>query len=239
MARFLLIDQGNTRCKWFLVNNKEWSDIQYASFVSESIEVLPDADHCILSSTKHISEETIQLLENKYRSFILLKGSTPLPLENAYLTQLTLGPDRIANAAAASAIYPNKHVLIIDVGTCITYDFVHATDGFLGGSISPGIHLRIKAMNGYTDKLPLVEPVKNPPLVGESTEQALQSGAVNGIIAETLGTIEFYRSQYPSLLSVITGGDAHHFDNHLKSTIFADSKFTFKGLLEILKFHVT
>jgi len=237
--KYLILDQGNTRCKaqvFFdgeVINNQNFASIEEAFDGFDSSIV-----NCIFSSTRNVTEKTKQRLASIFSNFIFLTGDTPLPILVDYTTKSTLGPDRIANAVGAWNKFPNKHVLVIDIGTCMTFDFLHAQRGFLGGSISPGMRLRAQAMNDYTDKLPLIEPEANTKLIGQSTSECLRSGVVKGIQAEIWGTIDFYRSYYPSLIVVLTGGDLSYFDYGLKNFIFADSKLTTKGLYQILLHHV-
>ncbi|MGB0423409.1 MAG: type III pantothenate kinase [Flavobacteriales bacterium] len=237
--KYLVLDQGNTRCKaQVFMGDEVISSMNYAC-IDEAFEDFDSSlSRCIFSSTRNVSKETQDQLKALFNQYVFLDGDTDLPIEVEYASKTTLGPDRIANAVGAWNKFPNKHVLVIDIGTCMTFDFLHATRGFLGGSISPGLKLRAKAMNDYTDKLPLVQPNKDVNLIGNNTKQCLESGVVNGIRSEIWGTINAYRSYYPSALVVLTGGDHSYFDYGLKNFIFADSKLTTKGLYQILLHHV-
>lgn len=160
-----------------------------------------------------------------------------LPFQLDYLTPETLGLDRIALAAAAIGQYPSQDCLVIDAGTCITYDFVSADGVYQGGAISPGVEMRFKAMEHFTAKLPLSDRSYFKDIIGKSTHGSLASGVVSGVKEEVKGTIEHYVERFPELITIITGGDASLFDDLLKNTIFAAPDFLLKGLNNILDYH--
>ncbi len=190
----------------------------------------------IISSVVNYSREIIDYLNTLYSPCIELDHSTPIPLKNRYRTPETLGYDRIAAAVGAYTIYPGKTVLVIDAGTAITYDIVNSEGEYLGGNISPGLEIRFKSLNKYTNRLPHLErPEEKPPLVGETTKEAIQSGIVNGVLFEMDGFIEAMSQKYPSLQVVLTGGDAKYFAGKLKSSIFVDLNLNLIGLNRILE----
>jgi type III pantothenate kinase len=182
------------------------------------------------------SREIIDYLGNLYETCIELDHSTPIPLENSYRTPETLGYDRIAAAVGAYTIYPGKNVLVIDAGTAITYDIVTSEGTFVGGNISPGLDIRFKSLNKYTNRLPQLErPGEKPGLLGSSTSEAIQSGIVNGLLFEVDGFIEAFKGKYAKLQVVLTGGDAKYFEGKLKSSIFVDLNLNLIGLNRILE----
>jgi len=190
----------------------------------------------IISSVVNYSREIIDYLNNLYSTCVELNHSTPIPLENRYLTPETLGYDRIAAAVGAYTICPGKNVLVIDAGTAITYDIVTSRGEFLGGNISQGIEIRFKSLHKYTSRLPQLErPKEVPPLVGSSTREAIQSGIINGLLFEMDGFIGAISQKYPKLEVVLTGGDAKYFVGKLKSTIFVDPNLNLIGLNRILE----
>ena len=66
---------------------------------------------------------------------------------------------------------------MIDVGTCITYDFINNSNEYLGGGISPGFNLRMKALSSFTENLPRVNfKIKSTPLIGTNTKESIESG---------------------------------------------------------------
>ena len=190
----------------------------------------------IISTVVNYSREIIDYLSNLYNICIELDHATPIPLINKYRTPGTLGFDRIAATVGAYTIYPNTNVLVIDAGTAITYDIVTSQGEFLGGNISPGLEIRFKALNKFTNRLPLLAPPdEKPPLLGGSTREAIQSGIVNGLIFEIDGFIGAISQNYPALRVVLTGGDAKYFVGKLKSSIFVDLNLNLIGLNRILE----
>ncbi len=170
--------------------------------------------------------------------FLALSHTTPLPLENLYKTPETLGKDRIAAIVATSINYKGENVLVIDMGTCVTYDFLNANNQYLGGAISPGFEMRFKALNTFTGKLPKVEYKQDTPeLIGNSTKNSILSGVFNGLKHEIQETINQYNLQYNNLKVVLTGGDIKLFDLEPKNRIFADKFLVLKGLNEILNYN--
>lgn len=166
-----------------------------------------------------------------------LDHQTPLPYKNNYSTPETLGGDRIAVVAAAYNRFPGQNVLIIDIGTCITYDFLSKEGNFNGGGISPGIQLRFKAMHQFTARLPLVQENKNPPLIGSSTAASMQSGVMHGIQAEIEGMIRKYSDIYEDLTILTGGGDNKYFDKQFNYSIFAATNLVIEGLKVISDFN--
>ena len=189
----------------------------------------------IISSVK---KEVLEFSKKiKHRNPIILEAQTPIPFLNHYNTKDTLGLDRIAAVAGAQALMNNSNKLIIDIGTCITYDFIDRSNQYKGGGISPGVVLRFKAMNSYTSKLPSVETFEASPLIGNSTKEALVSGVINGITAELEGIIDQYRTLFPDLKVFVCGGGLNCFESKLKTTIFAAPKLVLIGLNRILEYN--
>ena len=190
----------------------------------------------IISSVVNDSREMVDYLGMLFDNCIELDHHTPIPLINRYRTPDTLGYDRIAAAVGAYTIYPEKNVLVIDAGTAITYDLVTGGGEYLGGNISPGMAIRFKSLNKYTNRLPLLEPsIEEPPLLGSSTKEAIQSGIINGILFELDGFIGDVSRLHPELKVVLTGGDAKYFEGKLKSSIFVDLNLNLIGLNRILE----
>lgn len=164
-------------------------------------------------------------------------GITPIPIENKYKSPLTLGADRLAAAVGANYLNPNRDILIIDIGTCVTFDFVTASGEYLGGNISPGPTMRLKALNRYTSRLPLVDRAGEVLDYGTDTETAIRSGVLNGIKYEIEGYIHFFLAKYPQLFVYLTGGV--HLNLHFSEKIvtFADDYIVPKGLNRILDYN--
>lgn len=158
-----------------------------------------------------------------------------LPFINTYHTPKTLGIDRICNVVAALALHPKQNVLVVDVGTCIKFDFLNANGEYCGGSISPGIALRYRSLNNYTANLPLLYPSEWK-LVGSTTEESLHSGVMGSVVSEITWRIQEYRNLYETLTVYLTGGDAHYFDMGQKNSIFVDENLTLKGIYALYLF---
>ncbi|WP_340064594.1 type III pantothenate kinase [Ascidiimonas aurantiaca] len=169
---------------------------------------------------------------------IVLKADTPVPFTNKYHTPHTLGVDRIALAAAAVSTYPGKNVLVIDAGTCITYDFVNREGEYLGGAIAPGLQMRYKSLPQFTAGLPLVDHRLIPEdYIGTTTQSAILSGVYFGLVNEINGVIAEYSKRFIDLTVILTGGDMQILSIKLKSTIFANPKFLLEGLNYILEYN--
>jgi type III pantothenate kinase len=162
---------------------------------------------------------------------------TPIPIRNLYRTPQTLGVDRLAAVIAAYTTKPHHPALVIDAGTCITYDFIDEHGQYQGGNISPGMEMRLKALHEFTSKLPKIEVSGETPDYGYSTETAIRSGVIRGIEHEISGYIQHLKKNYPSLLVFLTGGNEFSFDTNLKSGIFADGFLVLKGLNRILDYN--
>ena len=232
----LVLDIGNTFIKLAVFNKnilletsvqKELDDSLIDSFFQKY-----KITNCIFSSVTNNNKNEILL--KKY-NFLPLTHLTPLPLSLNYKTPETLGIDRIAAVVGAKSSFDNIDLLVIDLGTCVTFDFVNSKGEYLGGSISPGFNMRFEALNYFTEKLPLIEFKKeNLMLIGDSTEKSIISGVYNGMKNEINGIINAYISQYTTLKIVVTGGDFNLFDLEPKNRIFADKFLVLKGLNEIL-----
>ena len=189
-------------------------------------------------SEEQLKDEFSKITPNIY----LLKSNTPVPLTKRYDTPETLGADRVAAAVGAKVLYPKNNCLVIDMGTCITYDLVDAEDNFHGGIISPGVRMRFKAMNTFTKRLPLLEPdgIPNgiPELIGKNTKHAMQSGVMNGLLAEINGLIEEYDKVLTNINVIFCGGDATYFANRIKKPNFVVPELVLIGLNRILEYNV-
>jgi type III pantothenate kinase len=170
---------------------------------------------------------------------IIFSANTPIPLKNLYKSSATLGSDRLAASVGAFSFYPDKNVLTIDAGTCLKYNFVTAQNEYIGGAISPGLTMRLKAMNEFTHALPLIEIDKNfIDLVGTNTKDSMLSGALIGAVAEVDGIINKYLLNYANLQVVLTGGDADYLGKQLKNRLFANQNLLLYGLNTILNYNL-
>jgi type III pantothenate kinase len=186
----------------------------------------------ILSSVINHRPEIENLLAAKTK-FHKLSHLSKLPFITAVGKPETIGADRLALAAAVVYFYPKQHNLVIGMGSCVTYNFINNDHEFLGGGISPGMEMRMKALNQYTAKLPIVKPDGNVPLIGYDTVTNILSGVVMGMANEIDGFIEAYKQRYSNFNVHLTGGDIVYLASHLKNQIFADPELIFKGLYAI------
>lgn len=242
----LIIDAGNTKIKWAVYQNGQlldkqigsaWDDIDLPVLLSS----FPDISNCMISSTRSEWIHLEEVMQSYSISLFRLSHLIPLPIQMTYNPPQTLGLDRIAGAAGAQLTFPDENVLIIDVGTAITYDLLSSEGLFLGGNISPGLEIRYRSLNRYTDNLPLLDynekfDVSELDLLGSSTEEAINAGVYNGILYEITGYINTLINKYNGLRVILTGGTAEYFVEKLKNPIFVDPNLVLKGLNHILEF---
>ncbi|MGI4749156.1 MAG: type III pantothenate kinase [Janthinobacterium lividum] len=161
------------------------------------------------------------LLEKQLRTF-RFHYQMAKSIKNHYQYPEKLGLDRLATVIGAHLLYPKNSNLVIDAGTCVTYDLVDAEGNYDGGSISPGLKMRFKALKYYTKKLPLIEAEAGfDKSFGSNTQEAILSGVQNGLRFEAEGFISNQLKHQPKTNILLTGGDLNFFDTHLKSSIFA------------------
>ena len=236
MIKTLCLDFGNTRLKAavFFGEDLNQSFILKDDGVDDLTSVIKEfkPDHSILSSVVNHVDQIENVLSNNTR-FHKLTNLSKLPFTIPVGKPETMGADRLAIAAAAVYLFPQKNNLAIGLGSCITYNFINCNHQFLGGSISPGMEMRFKAMNHYTAKLPLVKANWNVPLIGYDTTTNLQTGVVLGIAEEIDGIIEEYKKRFGNFNVLLTGGDIGYFEPHFKNEIFANPDLLFKGLYAI------
>jgi type III pantothenate kinase len=235
----LVIDIGNTLTKIAIFSNNQiiFNNNYDSLAINELKELLNKFNivNSIIAEVKNFESDLQSVLVEK-TNFFKLNENTKLPFNNKYTTPTTLGKDRIAVISAASKLFPNNNVLVIDIGTCITFDVIDASNNYLGGAISPGLEMRFKSLEHFTGKLPLVklEEKNEPRFIGDSTVNSIKSGVYYGIKHEIEGVIKSYEEQYADLKIVLTGGNAERFELAPKNRIFADKFFVLKGLNEIL-----
>jgi type III pantothenate kinase len=229
----ICFDFGNTRLKAAIFEGDQFIEEivlpNDESFTIERLLTIHQPQKTILSSVIHHNPAIENILASGSR-FHKLSHLTRANFTTPVGKPETIGADRLALAAAAVYYYPGKNNLVIGLGTCITYNFINQYHQFIGGSISPGMEMRFKAMQVFTAKLPLVQPDWNFPLIGYDTKTNLQSGVIAGIAFEIGGFIDSYAAKYDNFNVVLTGGDTTYFAGQLKNRIFADSNFLFKGL---------
>lgn len=238
----LVVDIGNTLVKMAIFNGKETGTIW--TFRVKEVEVFlhnfnkyrPYAAS-ILSAVRDYPSVIRENL-SRVSHFIELDEKISLPLKNLYETPSSLGKDRLASACGGHTLFPEEDVIVINTGTCITYDVVTAGGEYLGGSISPGLTMRLKALHTFTGRLPLLSPVSTVDVPGKNTHDSILSGALLGAIEEVNGMVARYRKVYPAARVVLSGGDTAFFENQLKSDIFVTQNIVLLGLNEILDYNV-
>ena len=233
----LVIDCGNTRIKWAFFKNRgvihEHGIAEYVALdsIQKKIE---QASGIVLSDVSGRFNHELLAMQ---QSVINLTSSTPLPIVLDYHTPETLGNDRIAAAVGAHFEYPNHNCLVIDAGTCITVDLTTKNGVYTGGSIAPGLQMRLNAMHHFTGQLPRLTPDRDFHFHGKSTKTCMLSGAIDFTLLEIDAVIQRYSKSYKNLRVILTGGDAEFLAKGLKSNTFADLFLVEKGLNEILRFN--
>lgn len=236
----LVIDIGNTRIKAALFYEEKPVKVLSSELLEELLNGMADwrFDQALVSSVRWDKEA---LSESLPFPFLFLDRTLEFPVLNGYDTPQTLGLDRLAAAIGAWQLATSGPVLSIDLGTCITYDFIDGEAVYQGGAISPGLKMRFKAMHDQTARLPLVsleETDRAPELLGKNTQAGMQSGVFHGIKFEMEGNIAHYRRQHQDLKVFICGGDAKFFESLTKDYIFVIPNLVLHGLNRILTYNV-
>jgi type III pantothenate kinase len=238
--RNLAIDIGNTAIKYALFEDEL---LTYSGQLPAQEDLpgdsrLAQVDNLIVASVRAQESQLLSRLPVKGKR-LALTFETPVPVTNRYQTPQTLGADRLAAVVGASFLFPDTDCLVIDAGTCITTDFVDRDKNYHGGSISPGLEMKFRALHTFTQKLPLIQEARETvPLAGRNTAEAIRSGVLNGTVAELNGIISAYRAQSPQLTVVLCGGDAAFFETNIKAPIFAVPELVLIGLNRILNYNV-
>ena len=238
----LTIDVGNTRIKAAVFEQN--SLVEFFVFTKDVLLIetnyilnkFPEIKKIVVASVETVEEELFLFLENKVGIYFITHESK-FPFTNLYATPTTLGIDRMVLASGAVLQFPGQNRLVIDAGTCITYDFIDFDDNYLGGAISPGIRLRYESLHQHTAKLPLL--TKNYPesFIGNSTQESIHSGVINGAAMEIDGFINLYKTKYAKFIIILTGGDAEFLAIQLKNTIFANSNFLLESLNQTFQYN--
>jgi len=239
----LVIDLGNSYAKIAVCEGTEILESAISEKVSNReiayfISSYSDLKGAIISSVVNHSRELIDYLDATFDVFLELTSHTPLPLVNLYKTPESLGYDRIAAVTGAHTIFPDRNVLVIDAGTAITFDVVTSRGEYIGGNISPGMQMRFRALHKFTNRLPFLSPDEEAvKMLGKTTDEAIISGVVNGLVYEIESYISNISGKYRNLKVVLTGGDAISFDKRLKNSIFVVSHLNLIGLNRILDYN--
>ncbi|MBT8194811.1 MAG: type III pantothenate kinase [Bacteroidia bacterium] len=238
-----VIDIGNTKTKTAFVNKKNVSRVktfdtdEFMKIYRQHFGTLKAFDNCIVSSVIPL-RKGFQNYLNKNIGALVLNNKTKLPFKNLYKTKKTLGNDRIANVAGAMVLFPKKSILAIDAGSCITFDLMNARKQYLGGAISPGLHMRFSALNKFTSGLPLIKLNKKAvKSIGNTTASSILSGVQNGTLLEIDAFINDIKSSYSDIKLILCGGDSSFLADRLKNSIFVSPNLTLIGLNFILDYN--
>ena len=235
----LIFDFGNSFTKYFFVKNN--MVVERGSFISRNFDqnILGlnskgKIDKLIYSSVIDDKGKELSDIFKNSKIISLKDENLKLPFSIQYKDE-TLGEDRVALVSAGLNLYPDKDLLIIDIGTCITYDLVSSNKEYIGGSISPGFNLRYSCLHDYTSNLPKLNFMPIESIIGESTEEHIHAGVFNGVIGEINYNITRHKNDLPNLETIISGGGANFLLNKIKNVIFADQDFLAHGLNHILQ----
>jgi type III pantothenate kinase len=232
----LVVDGGNTSIKLGIYQEKKWMHTYQIREKEELAKIdLPTNLPVILSSVRSKDDLAIQWLLEKYPKAVQLNNQTPLPYALKFSPDT--GADRIALCVAARALgSPNQAKMIIGTGTCITYNYLSADGEFLGGAISPGLEMRLRAMHHFTGRLPLVSNFEREVKeVNDQTEDNMLAGALFGLRDEIEGRILRFTKENPKADIFVTGGGYFRLVNTTKYKIFADQNLLLDGLRFILE----
>ena len=227
---FVVIDAGNTSIKVAEVKNSKIEMVHRFDEVSSLLPYLSE-NNVVCASVVHKDFE--HLVVSSGGTYHEINHNSKLPYTSQYKSMETIGVDRLCNVAAALKYFNAENCLIVDIGTCVKFDFISLDGLYKGGSISPGIGLRYKALNSYTSKLPLIDLKSARTIIGCDTKESIHSGVINGLTNEIEGMISRYEKDFQELKVIITGGDASYFDFPQKSNIFANKNLTLEGIVEI------
>ncbi|WP_224485249.1 type III pantothenate kinase [Robertkochia aurantiaca] len=236
----LVIDVGNSFIKVAVFQGTQLVSIEFCkeenfnTCISHCFNAHPDIERAIISSVGRLDAKRLKALK-VFCPVHELSHESKIPFRNRYATPRTLGMDRIALVSSAFYHYPHTNCLVIDAGTCITYDFINAESEYLGGAISPGLQMRFRALHEFTSRLPLVEETDYEDLIGISTDSSIITGVIGGAAKEIDGIIAEYLQNFKDLTVILTGGDHLILSKRIKNTIFAHSNFLLEGLNYLLE----
>jgi len=239
----LTIDVGNTRIKGAVFEG--YNAVEFCVFskneIHEKIEIIlkkyQKITHLVVASVGNIEKELFSYFENELDVWFV-SHEDAFPFVNKYATPKTLGIDRMVLSSGATLQFPCQNRLVIDAGTCVTYDFIDENNVYHGGAISPGLRLRYESLHNFTEKLPLLTVESPQHFIGDSTAEAIHSGIVNGLVYEINGFVDEYEAQYSNFIIILTGGDSEFLAKRLKNTIFANSNFLLESLNQIFQYKI-
>jgi type III pantothenate kinase len=239
----LAIDAGNTRIKAavfegsIVLEGFVFLKTELEKNIQNILKKYQKLTHLVVSSVSDLEKKTFLVFEKEIKVHFVSHNDV-FPFVNDYATPQTLGIDRMVLSAGATLQFPNQNRLVIDAGTCVTYDFIDESNHYRGGAITPGLQMRYKALHDYTAKLPMLELETPNHYIGQSTSESIHSGVVNGLVYEMDGFIDEYKAKYPNFIIILTGGDTVFLAKRLKNTIFANSNFLIESLNQTFQYKI-
>ena len=232
----IVIDLGNTRVKYAIYLDSVLQKLEYSleNLICDLEQNKEKTINILLSGSGNIDNiDTVQL--KKYSSTLIKSSDIEnFPLSFGYSNRRECGFDRIADCVGALTLKPRKPLLVIDAGTCITYNYIDATSCFLGGNISPGVDIRFKSLNDYTHKLSLVKAQTPFGGIANNTHDSILNGVLQGILFEIQAYLSHFRSENPDGEIIITGGSSKFFIDKLSDDIIFIEDLGFRGLNQLL-----
>lgn len=233
----LVIDRGNTHLKLAVFDGDTIIETCVCNALSDDFLLQLKAkypiERAIFCSVAGHDEQVLPVFVRHFPDLAVMPHGLRFPISFDYdLNQL--GTDRIAAAVGARILVPQGNLLVVDAGTCVTYDFVSAANRFEFGNIAPGYELRLLAMHRFTGKLPYVEPTAPHTFVAQSTDEAMRAGAFNGIVFEIEGYLQHFRQSFADVSLVLGGGLSVLLCDKIKNSIFAEPNLALIGLNGIL-----
>lgn len=247
---YMAIDMGNSRVKIGLYERAQsiragenpaqtWrlSTANLAAGLMEIVRQLPPSAALKVgwtNSNKHIALADLEVwthFTTQKPDFVAIDATYPYPIQNDYATPHSLGPDRMLGVIAARNLFPQSGVLVIDLGTALTYNFADAEGHFKGGAISLGLRMRFRALHEFTARLPLLDNQMPPDLIGNNTQNSMRSGVINGTAAEINSIVQQYKARFAfPIKTILTGGDATFLAAQLGEIDLVEEWLVIKGI---------
>lgn len=247
----LVIDIGNTNIvlgifkddelifEWRISTDLRKTSDEYALTLRQALEYSnvkkSDIKEAIIGSVVPNLMPTIPKAVKKYLGIepLIVDENIKTGIVNKYASPKEVGVDRIINAVSACKKYSTP-VIIVDIGTAITFDYISENKEYLGGSIAPGIAISSEALFMKTAKLPKIEIEMPDKVIGDSTVKSMQSGVVFGFI----GLIDYIiekileekRKTKDEVTIIATGGFSYLIAKQSKYITIIDKLITLDGL---------
>ena len=235
----LLIDIGNTLAKIAVSDGKSiLTEFKVRSIDVEFVKDVIKDNNIVNSAISNVNKPNQKLFDlcDSKSNLYTFKKEIKLPFNNPYDHGL-VGEDRLSLILGAYSIYPQENVLVVDLGTCITYDIKTSENNYQAGGISPGIGLRKKSLSSGTANLTEINPIYPKSMIASDTHSSISIGLLIGIQSEIEGMINRYKKIYKNLKVIISGGDANFLGDKIKNTIFTNSNFVYTGLNYLIEYN--